>query len=169
MSRLQSIGIDVRRVTRDANLKTGLGVALVETDDRAILTYSGSISAVQVSDLTDDLLKAARHWHIASYFLLDPLRGFWPGWVRKLKQAGVSVSLDTNWDPAEAWHGVMELLGEIDLFLPNEAEAKAIAKVNDVVEAGKILSRPPRTGFRGRSGWPAQGIASSVGRVARRG
>lgn len=135
------LGIDLRMVRRDAAIKTGLGVALVRPDgDRAILTYLGSIDAVAPSDLSDELLSACRHWHIASYFLLKQLRGFWRGWLEQCRAAGVTTSIDTNWDPEDRWEGVRELLPLIDVFLPNEAEARAISGEADLWKAGQRLS-----------------------------
>src|SRR5438128_1133504 len=46
LARLRELGVEVTRVRRHATEKTGLGVALAEPDDRAILTYAGTIDAV---------------------------------------------------------------------------------------------------------------------------
>ena len=138
--RLRETGVDTSRVRTRSELKTGLGVALAEPDDRAILTYLGTIDSVEPSDLTDALLTECAHWHIASYFLLGKLRGYWASWLRRCKDAGVTTSLDTNWDPDDEWLGVRELLPMVDVFLPNEAEALAISGTADVSEAGRQLS-----------------------------
>jgi ribokinase len=140
LARLRSLGVDVSRVRRDAGLKTGIGVALSEPADRAILTYLGSIDGVEPADLTGDLLGSSRHWHLASYFLLSRLRAFWPGWLRRCKERGVTTSLDTNWDPADRWDGVTELLHWTDVFLPNDAEALAISGESGVETAGRKLA-----------------------------
>ena len=55
-TRLGGLGVDISRVARLTGCPTGLGVALIERDDRAILTYAGTIDAVQPDDLTDNLL-----------------------------------------------------------------------------------------------------------------
>lgn len=95
LDRLEAIGVDMSRVRQQADLKTGIGVTLSEPDDRAILTYSGSIDATSAEHLTDDCT-ACRHWHLASYFLITKLRDYWPDWLRRLRGQGVTVSLDTN-------------------------------------------------------------------------
>src|SRR5207302_1083424 len=70
-AKLEALGIDHHRVRQQPSIKTGLGAALVRPDgDRAILTYPGSIDAVEPAALDEDLLSNCRHWHIASYFLL---------------------------------------------------------------------------------------------------
>ncbi len=139
--RLRALGIDDSRVRRDPKLKTGLGVALAEPDDRAILTYSGTIDAVSPGELDATLLAECRHWHIASFFLLTALRREWPRWLGACKQAGVTTSLDPNWDPEQRWDGVFELLRLVGVFLPNEAEAAAITGEASVMRAGEKLSK----------------------------
>ena len=89
----------------------------------------------------NEVISACRHWHIASYFLLNKVRPHWPAWIAKLKAAGVTVSLDTNWDPEERWEGVRPLLPMVDIFLPNEAEALALSGEGDVHAAGRSLAR----------------------------
>jgi len=141
MRRLKSSGVDTSQLVGDAEIKTGLGVALTEPDDRAILTYSGSINAVTPEQLNALDRHAFRHWHIASYFLLQRLRPEWPRWCSGLASHGATISLDTNWDPDERWDGVRELLPFVDVFLPNEAEALAISGESDVVRAGESLAK----------------------------
>jgi len=140
LERLRGCGVDASRVRVHPSEKTGLGVALAEPDDRAILTYPGTIDAVAPEQLTDDLLRAARHWHVASYFLLAKLRPHWRSWLERLKQAGATVSLDPNWDPDDRWEGVRELLPLVDVLLPNENEALRISGASDVREAGRRLA-----------------------------
>jgi len=138
---LEALGIDHCRVRRGQAIKTGLGVALVRPDgDRAILTYAGSIDAVEPLELDGALLSSCRHWHIASYFLLTRLRCHWPSWLEQCREANVSTSLDTNWDPGGRWEGVLDLLPRVELFLPNEAEALAITGERDLIAAGRRLA-----------------------------
>jgi sugar/nucleoside kinase (ribokinase family) len=141
LAKLEQLGIDHHRVTQQAALKTGLGVALAKPDgDRAILTYLGSIDGAGPADLDEALLSTCRHWHIASYFLLNRLRGHWQGWLERCGEAGLSTSLDPNWDPSGRWEGVLDLLPHVDVFLPNEAEARAIAEEADLITAGRRLA-----------------------------
>lgn len=138
---LESVGIGTQHLRRDPTEQTGLGVHLVMPDgDRAMLTYTGTIDGVQPSDLTADLRSRCRHWHLASPFLLNRLRAGWLDWLKQCRAEGLTTSLDTNWDPADRWEGIQELLPYIDVFLPNEAEAQAIAGIPDVEAAGEALA-----------------------------
>lgn len=141
IGKLRSLGVDVSRVKTHPTLQTGLGVALTEPDDRAILTYLGTIDATQEADLPEDPKGISRHWHVASVFLLPTLRHFWKQWIYRCKQAGLTVSLDTNWDPEDRWESILELLPTVDVFLPNEAEALRLTGRADVREAGEQLGR----------------------------
>ena len=91
----------------DPALKTGLGVALCRGDDRAILTYLGSIRALEPEDVTDEFLASARHLHHGSFFLHTGLRPAIPAIFRRARALGLSTSLDTNWDPDERWNSTL--------------------------------------------------------------
>ena len=141
VEQLQLAGLDTMRIRTHASVKTGLGVLLSEQNDRAILTYLGTIDATHPSDLDKNVLDSCRHWHVASYFLMKSLRDFWPEWLRECREHGVTVSLDTNWDPENRWQGVTDLLPYVDIFLPNKNEALAITGKKSALEAADELAR----------------------------
>ena len=135
---LSGSGVNIGWIQRSGTVKTGLGVLLCAPADRAILTYNGTIEAVRNQDVTDEMLQSARHLHIASFYLQKQLD--WVDIVRRAKACGCTVSLDTNWDPAEKWEGVVrELLPHIDVFMPNENEACLISGQEDLNEAVRFL------------------------------
>jgi len=113
---------------------------LTEPRDRAILAYPGSIDATRAEDVDESLLQSRLHWHIAGLFLLRNLRTFCPQWVGKGRKAGVSVSLDTNWDLDKRWDGVYELVPSIDMLLLDRSEARALTGEPDVGKAAKPLA-----------------------------
>jgi sugar/nucleoside kinase (ribokinase family) len=127
LAELQRRAVDISQVIVDSSCETGLSVILSRGQDRAILTYMGSIDALQARQVTDSLLEKSRHLHVASYFLQTALQPDLPGLFRHAHALGLSTSLDTNWDPAEQWAGVHAMLDLTDIFLPNAAEAQAIA------------------------------------------
>jgi sugar/nucleoside kinase (ribokinase family) len=115
----------------DEHAKTGVGILLCRQNDRAILTYNGTIDGVN-REMVAARLKQARHLHIASYYLMANLRPAWPELARAAKARGMTVSLDTNWDPDEQWQGIGELAGSVDIFMPNENEARAFTGESDL-------------------------------------
>ena len=141
--RLEEAGVDTAGLVVEANLRTGLGVALCRADgDRAILTYGGSLNAVYPEDLSDAVLSQARHLHYCSYYLQTNLQPAVPDILARARRLGLSVSLDTNWDPDGRWDGGLQsVLPLCDLFLPNEQEARAIARQADLEAALAVLLR----------------------------
>lgn len=132
LARLADRGVDVASVARDPEHPTGLSVILQADEraagDRAILTLLGTVPRLRAGHV-QRVVEAARprHVHVASYFLQPALAAELPGLLAWLQARGVSVSLDTNWDPAEGWAGLDAVLAHVDVFLPNEAEALAVA------------------------------------------
>jgi sugar/nucleoside kinase (ribokinase family) len=140
LEKLARIGVDLQWVARDERLKTGMSTHINLKQDRGIMTYLGSIDAVGPEDLAAVPLSTFRHWHVASYFLLDKLRPCWPAWFERLRAAKKTISLDPNCDPEGKWASVRELLPLVDVFLPNAAEAMAISGEPSAPAAGQALS-----------------------------
>jgi ribokinase len=140
--RLDESGVDTRHVIVDPNIKTGLGVALCQDNDRAILTYLGSLNAVYPEDVSDDFLASACHLHHGSFFLHSNLRPAMPNIFQRALRLGLTTSLDTNWDPDESWNsGLHDLLPLTDVFFPNEQEARLISQTDTVDESTKTFEK----------------------------
>lgn len=138
--RLDESGVDTRHLAIDPHIKTGFGVALSQGNDRAILTYLGSITAVTGADAHPEIIRAARHLHHGSYFLHQGLLPAVPAIFKQAKENGLSTSLDTNWDPNETWsENLLEVFPYTDLFMPNEQEAQRITGLNDLDGAARWL------------------------------
>ena len=139
---LTARGIDVTGVVHDRALKTGLTVILSRGQDRAMLTYSGAIGALRYEEIDLALVRRARHLHLGSYYLLDALRPAAARLFAAAQAAGLSVSLDTNYDPTEQWAGQIDTtLAHVDIFLPNETELTAIARNSDWREALESMAQ----------------------------
>ena len=133
---LDQRGIDTSSVVIDPTIPTGLSVILSRPVDRAILTHLGSIAALRFDEIDLSLLARARHLHLGSYYLLDALRPAVPRLFAEAKRRGLTISIDTNYDPTERWEGnLREALQRVDVFLPNETELLAITH-EDSIEAG---------------------------------
>jgi sugar/nucleoside kinase (ribokinase family) len=138
-------GVDVSHVIIDPTQKTGFSVILNCGERRAILTYLGAINALHAGQIPVDLLAQARHLHVASYFLQSALQPGLPDLFRRAQRLGLTTSLDTNWDPAEEWRGVQELLELTNLFLPNENEALALTGATAPEKAARMLAMRSET------------------------
>lgn len=138
---LNEKGVDTSAVVVDPVISTGLSVILARSADRAILTYPGTIPALRYDEIDLTTVRAARHLHLGSYFLLDALRPDVPRLFEEARRSGATVSLDTNYDPAEAWDGgIQDALGHVDVFLPNATEAKGITGMESTEKAIEKLA-----------------------------
>jgi sugar/nucleoside kinase (ribokinase family) len=100
------------------------------------------MSEMTASDLDMEYLASARHFHLSSLFLQKALQPDLPRIFRQLKTAGLTLSLDTNDDPEDRWEsGLDELLGLVDIFLPNDDEACRITGESDAESALSALAR----------------------------
>jgi sugar/nucleoside kinase (ribokinase family) len=140
LRRLVESGVDVQHVEVEPALKTGLGIALCRGNDRAILTYPGSLNAVFPEDVSDDLLRSTRHLHHGSFFLQTNLRPAIPDIFARARAFGLTTSLDTNWDPEEKWNDTLHQTMQLtDVFFPNEQEARFISRTSSLDEALQVF------------------------------
>jgi sugar/nucleoside kinase (ribokinase family) len=139
LDEMKKRNVDVSHVIIRSDGQTGMGVILNQDADRAILTYLGLMSALRGGHISDDLLRQARHLHVASYFLQTGLQPDLPDLFRRAHALGLTTSLDTNYDPSEKWAGFDELLSVTDIFLPNETEARSLTGAANVDEAADRL------------------------------
>ena len=139
---LQESGVDISRVRRvPGAVKTGLTVILQREAWRNMVTYSGTIAELMWDDLDLDYLSNSRHFHLSSFYLQRGLRPRVPELFRRMKEAGLTTSLDTNDDPDDRWKGGLdEVLQYVDVFLPNEREVQKAAGVADVEAAVNKLA-----------------------------
>lgn len=135
-------GLDVSGVRMAAAQPTGASVILTNGLDRAILTALGTIGTVTADDVSPDLLRQARHLHLGSWFLQHGLRPNAARLLEPAREAGLTISLDPNWDPTGGWDGgLLEVLPLLDIVFPNEAEVTRIARIDDPESAAVALAR----------------------------
>jgi len=140
---LAEAGVDLTRVvSASTETSTGLTVILAQPEHRFILTYPGTMFELSYADLDLDYIFAARHLHLSSYFLHKALRPRIADLFREAKAKGLSTSLDTNDDPSGEWgKDLLSALPFVDIFLPNEREAKKIARTDNSEQAIEKLSQ----------------------------
>jgi sugar/nucleoside kinase (ribokinase family) len=146
LERLSESGVDVSRVRKvPGPMKTAITVILQHKDWRNILTYAGTIVDLTLDDLDFEFLSNSRHFHLSSFYLQKGLSPRVPELFQKLKQAGLTISLDTNDDPEDRWEGqLFDALRYVDVFLPNAREAKKIAKTDELeVAVGTLAELVP--------------------------
>jgi sugar/nucleoside kinase (ribokinase family) len=124
LDQLRERGVDTSGCIVDKALPTGLTVALVDGEDRAILTSLGCMPTLTGKMVDRKLLQAARHLHSSSFFLLTRLAADLADLFGEAHAAGLTTSLDCQGDPAGRWNGdLCRVLGATDVFFPNDNEA----------------------------------------------
>ena len=142
LARLAEAGVDVSRVAVLDHRKTGMTLILQRHSWRNILTYPGTIFDLRIEQLDFEYLASARHFHLSSFFLQRGLREDVPMLFKRLKSAGLTISLDCNDDPDDRWDdGVRDALAYVDIFLPNAREAMRLTGSNQVRTAVEELAR----------------------------
>ncbi len=123
---------------------TGMTVAL-ESDqrDRTFLTHLG-VNAEWVPEMIPADALECDNLLLCDYCVTPGLQGeAAQSLLQAARAAGARTFFDTAWDPddfpAARRAELRELLGSVDVFLPNEAEARAIADDGDVRSAARAL------------------------------
>jgi len=146
---LEAKGVDTRYV-KQGETPTGASICMSYGEDRAVLTYQGAMDIMGLDDIDLSVFDETRHIHLSSIFMQS-------GVLRDLEKIldlaaakGVTVSLDTQWDPIEKWaFDYKKLLPKITVFMPNEKElqeltgkktlASAIAEVEPYLGSAMML------------------------------
>jgi sugar/nucleoside kinase (ribokinase family) len=140
---LSTGGVDVSQVRRSKHgTQTGLTAILQHGRWRNIITYPGTIFELTSEDLDLAYLSDSRHFHLSSFYLQRGLRPHVVELFKRIKAAGLTISLDPNDDPDDQWKSDLdEVLRYVDVFLPNAREALKITGANDVEDAISLLGK----------------------------
>jgi len=129
---LHKYNVDTGVIVEEESRRTGITVAITTNvnKDRSLATCNGdSIDEVVVEDITDDMLRSARHMHVGAFFLQSKLRKNLVTLFKRAKDLGLTTSLDCSWDETNVWdYDIINVLKYTDIFFPNEGEALNIAK-----------------------------------------
>jgi sugar/nucleoside kinase (ribokinase family) len=93
-----------------------------------------------------DYVLGAKHLHMSSYYLQTGMQKGCADLFKKAKERGLTTSLDPDSDPSGKWdESIFEVLKYVDIFLPNENEARHISKCDTSEKALDRLSRTVNT------------------------
>ena len=158
LGELRESGVDAEQV-RQVEGPTAATVVLVkESGDRQFLHRLGASEQAfrEPVEFTRELCLGMSHYHLASLFILPHVRAHGPEMLRRARAAGLTTSLDTNWDAEGAWMRTLEpCLADLDILFMNEDEALHITGSSD-----------PETGARVVLG---RGVRTAVMKLSRRG
>ena len=143
LARLGESGVDLSRVRSTVgSANTGVTILLPHGEERHILTYLGTMAEMTTEDLPMEYLESSRHFHLSSLYLQRGLQPGLPNLMKRLKQAGLTISLDTNDDPEGKWGGILDdILEFVDVLLPSEGELTRMANAATLEAALEIMGR----------------------------
>jgi sugar/nucleoside kinase (ribokinase family) len=145
LNELQRKRVNTTFVIQSNAVKTGVTIVLNYDDDRANLTYCGAMDEFNSNYVPFDLFSQFHHLHFSSYFLQKGMRPYITQLFRTAKDAGLTTSLDLQWDPADKWEfPYNDCLPFVDVFLPNEKELLSLAGEESLEIAQKKIGKYAR-------------------------
>jgi sugar/nucleoside kinase (ribokinase family) len=144
LARLNGAGVDTAFVRR-SEVPTPATVVLVNlAGERLFLHQPGACSVAFGGpvDFTPSLVAGVSHYHLANVFALPAFRPHAAESLRRAREQGLSVSLDTGWDARGRWlEDVRPCLPHLDLLFVNEDEARMLAGERETANAAAALIR----------------------------
>lgn len=138
---LSDRGVDVSFIIEHPTVPTGATLVMTYGDDRANITYQGTMDVMSLKDINQAIFKKARHIHISSVFMQTALKEDLLRILELAKLNDATTSLDPQWDPREKWDlNYKDILPFVSVFLPNESEHACIAgktKMEDAISTLK--------------------------------
>jgi len=132
---LQQRGVDTSYLI-EGDTPTGATVCMSYGEDRANLTYQGAMDVMGFDDIDLSVFDNASHIHLSSLFMQSGLLRDIHRILDLAAAKGVTVSLDTQWDPVEKWAlDYKTVLPKITVFMPNETELQALTGKSDLESA----------------------------------
>ncbi|MCE6988096.1 carbohydrate kinase family protein [Dyadobacter sp. CY323] len=139
---LERKSVSCGHVKRLNGEKTGCTLILNYGQDRANVTYQGAMNALTLSDIPFENNAGYRHLHVSSVFLQKGLQNDIVQIFENARAAGMTTSLDLQWDPTEQWaFDYARCLPYVDVFMPNESELRALTRT-DTISSGIEKIRP---------------------------
>jgi len=137
--RSSNVGIDNVKVLDD--IRTGATLSLTYPQNKALITFTGGIDVLAASDIDSELFCRYGHLHVSSIYLQRKLLISLVDIFAEAKRRGLRTSLDTNADPLNKYEYINEILDHVDIFLPNDREAKDMTGSKNVKDAMRKLGQ----------------------------
>lgn len=145
LNTLKSNGVGIDRVIVEENLRTGVTVSLTYPENKALITFMGSIGALEPSDIKPETLDEYDHLHVSSIYLQPKLLRGLRNILAEAKRRGLITSLDPQCDPSGRYERIWDILEFVDIFLPNDSEAAGITGLASPLEALNTLGQRVKT------------------------
>ena len=135
LNTLRSNNVGTKRVMVEEKIRTGVTFSLTYPNDKAQITYLGSIGSLESSDVKPELFNGYGHLHVSSIYLQRKLLDSLASVFAEAEEHRLTTSLDSQGDPLNKYEKIWEILDHTEIFLPNESEAKAITRSTSLEDA----------------------------------
>lgn len=120
----------------EGDTPTGATICMSYGEDRANLTYQGSMDVMGFDQIDKSVFALSKHIHLSSLFMQSALLRDIHKVLDAAAENGCTVSLDTQWDPMEKWAlDYPKVLPKITVFMPNEKELCALTGKAELEDA----------------------------------
>lgn len=145
LASLRSAGVGTGDVAVIQEVATGVSVAFEAPErDRSFLISLGSLERFDQAMIPEDALRS-KFVLLCGTFNLPRLRGQVSALLEEVRREGGMTLFDPGWDPGGWTHRtrreLADLLPLVDVFLPNESEARWISEREDAGAAAGALQR----------------------------
>jgi sugar/nucleoside kinase (ribokinase family) len=124
---LSGCGVDISAVTA-FDAPTAATVALINSAGNRMFLHRPCTGFAAPLDFPPQLTRGMSHYHLASLFILPDFRPHAAATLANARAAGLTTSLDTNWDPRGAWMtDLAPCLPGLDFLFMNEDESRMVA------------------------------------------
>ncbi len=135
-SSLQAKGVDTSLLIETDKSATGATIVLNYNEDRANVTYQGTMDLMSFKDIDKAVFEHTKHIHLSSIYLQSGIKKDLVEILSYAREKGVTTSLDTQWDPLETWDfDYKTLLPLVSVFMPNEKELQFLTNSSTLDEA----------------------------------
>ena len=158
LEQLRKSGVDTSMIDRVEHPTAATIVLVNRNGDRQFLHRLGSSQEAfrHLIEFPPEISQSFSHYHCASVFVLPHLRVHAPEVLRRAQAAGLTTSLDTNWDAEGEWmHTLEPCLPHLNILFMNEDEALMITGSADPATGASIVL--------------SKGVGTAVMKLARRG
>jgi len=146
---LESLGVDLSRLTVSSTSPTGVAICCVHPDgERSMFLCFGSNKELNPATANLSDLEEGDIFHVGGSMGIESTSGEHLASILKtVKDQGLRTSVDTLWDGTGKWWSLLEpCLPYTDILLTNDGEARRYAGCDDLDDAAaKFSSHGPGT------------------------
>ena len=137
LDEVQAAGLNTDRIGREGTTSTAI-VMVSSTGERSFYYTPGATATLSLDEVDLVPLESTERLHISGVMKLETLD--MAALLRRAKGAGLTTSLDVDYDPTGRWLEVVQpYLPYVDLFLPSLDEARWITRKETPREMADFL------------------------------